>query len=239
MSRTSLLPRPKRSRRWTFVRAYRASFRRLPSDRVRKLRRVTFYSASSRISTKRSWPRHAPSFPAAKPRSRKRSERSREHKSWFSVRRLRARLLTRRKLQPTSPPLMWKQHGLPSERQSPTSPIPRSVHPSAAISIGRCSPAATRLVLIQGRWRVWVTFSLPEDIFVSLRQQAADQGRSLEPEGLRLTLRLPNGSDYPHTGEVDYAASETDVRTGTIPVRLRFPNPDKVILPGQFLTLLD
>src|SRR5690554_206107 len=84
---------------------------------------------------------------------------------------------------------------------------------------------------------IWVTFSLPEDIFVSLRQQAADQGRSLEPEGLRLTLRLPNGSDYPHTGEVDYAASETDVRTGTIPVRLRFPNPDKVILPGQFLTL--
>ena len=84
---------------------------------------------------------------------------------------------------------------------------------------------------------IWVVFSVPEDIFVSLRQEAVAQGEQLDPTGLRLTLRLPNGSDYPHTGEIDYAASEIDPRTGTIPVRIRFPNPDQVLLPGQFLSL--
>src|SRR5690625_2723609 len=84
---------------------------------------------------------------------------------------------------------------------------------------------------------IWVAFSVSEDVFVSLRQQALAQGQELDPTGLRLTLRLPNGSDYPHKGEIDFAASETDPRTGTIPVRLRFPNPNSVLLPGQYLTL--
>lgn len=84
---------------------------------------------------------------------------------------------------------------------------------------------------------IWVAFSVSEDVFVSLRQQAIAEGQELDPSGLRFTLRLPNGSDYPHPGEIDFAASETDARTGTIPVRLRFPNPNSLLLPGQYLTL--
>src|SRR3546814_6403086 len=53
-----------------------------------------------------------------------------------------------------------------------------------------------------------------------------------------LTLRLPNGSEYPHNGRVEYAESEVDPQTGTVAIRLVFPNPDDLLLPNQFVTLL-
>lgn len=82
-----------------------------------------------------------------------------------------------------------------------------------------------------------VVFSVSEGRLVTLRQQRSGSG-AVDVEALRLMLRLPNGSEYPHNGRVEYAESEVDPQTGTVAIRLVFPNPDHLLLPNQFVTLL-
>lgn len=49
-----------------------------------------------------------------------------------------------------------------------------------------------------------------------------------------LELLLADGSLFPHKGSINFADREVDPKTGTILVQASFPNPDKVIRPGQF-----
>jgi membrane fusion protein (multidrug efflux system) len=51
-------------------------------------------------------------------------------------------------------------------------------------------------------------------------------------------LRLSNGRDYPGKGEIEFAGNEFDPRTGTLPIRASFANPDAVLVPGQFVTVV-
>src|SRR3546814_5711475 len=64
-----------------------------------------------------------------------------------------------------------------------------------------------------------VVFSVSEGRLVTLRQQRRGGG-AVDVEALHLTLRLPNGSEYPHNGRVEYAESEVDPQTGTVAIRL-------------------
>jgi membrane fusion protein (multidrug efflux system) len=84
---------------------------------------------------------------------------------------------------------------------------------------------------------VRVVFSISEGFLVTLRQQEA-QGGAIDPATLRLTLRLPNGTDYPERGAIEFVASEVDRQTGTVAVRATFPNPDRLLVPNQFVTLV-
>ena len=51
-------------------------------------------------------------------------------------------------------------------------------------------------------------------------------------------LVLPTGKTYDHKGKVAFADNQVDTSTGTIPIYADFPNPDRVLLPGQFVTAL-
>jgi RND family efflux transporter MFP subunit len=48
---------------------------------------------------------------------------------------------------------------------------------------------------------------------------------------------LSNEKGYPHEGHVDFRDLGLNPDTGTILVRARFPNPDRVLLPGLFVRL--
>lgn len=50
-------------------------------------------------------------------------------------------------------------------------------------------------------------------------------------------LKLSNGATYPYHGQVGFVDNRVDVETGTITVRLNFPNPDLLLLPGQYVTV--
>ncbi len=50
-------------------------------------------------------------------------------------------------------------------------------------------------------------------------------------------LKLSNGATYPYLGQVGFVDNRVDVETGTITVRLNFPNPDLLLLPGQYVTI--
>ncbi len=52
------------------------------------------------------------------------------------------------------------------------------------------------------------------------------------PRQVRLTLS--GGSEYPEAGKVDFIDNRVDPKTATITVRAVVPNPDKILIPGQY-----
>lgn len=58
-----------------------------------------------------------------------------------------------------------------------------------------------------------------------------DSTRSWQPT---VTITLPDNTSYEQKGLVDFAAPQVNPKTGTFSVRAEMPNPDHVLLPGQF-----
>jgi membrane fusion protein, multidrug efflux system len=63
------------------------------------------------------------------------------------------------------------------------------------------------------------------------------QGRALIQPGspLQVQVTLPNGSLLPRVGRLNFVAPSLDATTGTQEFRAQFRNPDRVLLPGQFV----
>lgn len=64
---------------------------------------------------------------------------------------------------------------------------------------------------------------------VNIGQQ--DSSRQWQPY---VTVTLADGTEYPYRGPVDFADPQVDPKTGTFSVRAEMPNPDRVLLPGEF-----
>ncbi len=73
---------------------------------------------------------------------------------------------------------------------------------------------------------IWVRFSFSEFEYTQLRNA---------PRGSQVRLILPDGKPYPAPGRVNFTASTVDTRLGTVQLRAEFPNPGRVLLPGQFV----
>lgn len=58
-----------------------------------------------------------------------------------------------------------------------------------------------------------------------------DSTRSWQPI---VTITLADNSEYPYKGLVDFADPQVNPKTGTFSVRAEMPNPNRVLLPGQF-----
>lgn len=58
-----------------------------------------------------------------------------------------------------------------------------------------------------------------------------DSKRDWEPY---VTITLADGKVYPFKGLVDFADPQVDPKTGTFGVRAEMPNPDRILLPGEF-----
>lgn len=61
-----------------------------------------------------------------------------------------------------------------------------------------------------------------------------DSTRSWQPT---VEITLPDNSVYPYKGIVDFAEPQVNPKTGTFSVRAEMPNPDRVLLPGQFTSV--
>ena len=84
---------------------------------------------------------------------------------------------------------------------------------------------------------IYVTFSVTEKDLISAKQRMLEEGIDLK-EKLIPSLRLPNGTIYGIKGKLDFVDNEVDPTTGTVAARCVFENPDKLILPGQFVTVV-
>ncbi len=64
------------------------------------------------------------------------------------------------------------------------------------------------------------------------RREGAQNNASPKLGGIQLTLG--DGSVYPHTGRVNVVDRAVDPTTGTLGVQIEFPNPSRVLRPGQY-----
>lgn len=51
----------------------------------------------------------------------------------------------------------------------------------------------------------------------------------------QVTLKLADGEIYPETGLLTAAEPQVDMQTGVVVLRMQFPNPDKLLLPGTYV----
>ena len=79
-----------------------------------------------------------------------------------------------------------------------------------------------------------MTFSVTERDYLSYLEAVKDG----TAEAFKPKIRLVTGRMYDDEGEIDFYGTEVDPTTGTIPFRATFPNPDGVLLPGQFVTVV-
>lgn len=82
-----------------------------------------------------------------------------------------------------------------------------------------------------------------DPVYVDVTQSAADLLRwrsgaaAAELEGVdqTVTLTLADGSEYGHTGRIAAAEPHVNEQTGVVLLRLTFPNPDRLLLPGMYV----
>ena len=76
---------------------------------------------------------------------------------------------------------------------------------------------------------IWVRFSLSDSELATLGGHA-NAGNVSD-----VSLILPDGSEYPQKGKLNFTASEINPSLGTQELRATFENKDKSLLPGQFV----
>jgi len=80
-----------------------------------------------------------------------------------------------------------------------------------------------------------VRFSISEREYLIFARGADDAfDRRRDEDRIKLTLLLADGSEFPQKGVPAGSAQSIDPETGTYTVEALFPNPDKILLPGQF-----
>lgn len=82
---------------------------------------------------------------------------------------------------------------------------------------------------------VHVRFALPENDANIRRAAREGMVRADQEQNVSARLILADGSEYDLDGRIDFTASTLDPRTGTVSARAVFPNPEHVIVPGQFV----
>ncbi len=86
---------------------------------------------------------------------------------------------------------------------------------------------------------MWVSFPISERDYLRLEEKVAAGRRSGQGiSQLVPTIRLVDGSAFPYKGHIDFQDNRVDRGTGTIMLRATFPNPQLLLRPGQFVTVV-
>jgi membrane fusion protein (multidrug efflux system) len=117
--------------------------------------------------------------------------------------------------------------------RSPITGIIGKVNVDRGNLVGKAEP--TLLTTVSSVHPIYVDFSVGEADYLRMARRVKLDPRGRVQEGqFRLELFLTDDRPFPHKGRVVFVDRAVDARTGTIAVRAEFPNPDKIIRPGQF-----
>lgn len=96
--------------------------------------------------------------------------------------------------------------------------------------------AATLMTTIQQIDPMYVDLQQSSSEGLALRREiAAGRVRMEGVDAARVSLQLEDGSTYSRSGTFEFAGVTVDQATGSVTLRARFPNPDKLLLPGMFV----
>ena len=99
----------------------------------------------------------------------------------------------------------------------------------ALASAGQTGPLAVISVLDP----MYVNIQESSNDLMALRSQLANGGAA--PLTTPVRLKLDDGSFYAYQGKLEFSEVTVDPATGTVTLRVRFPNPQGLLLPGMFV----
>jgi membrane fusion protein, multidrug efflux system len=106
---------------------------------------------------------------------------------------------------------------------------------AANVDVGNLvSPSTGTLATIVSMDPIYVTFYVSNRDLLAARKAGVVKGAK---SPLTPYLTLSDGSAYAHPGKLNYLGVQVDQSTDTIEVRAEFPNPDYVLIPGQFVNV--
>ena len=83
-----------------------------------------------------------------------------------------------------------------------------------------------------------VRFTISEQEFLRIFREVSSGSSALKGTGDSISLKLSDGIMYPYIGKLSFADREIDPTTGAITFEAAFPNPDKMLRPGQYVKVL-
>jgi membrane fusion protein (multidrug efflux system) len=94
----------------------------------------------------------------------------------------------------------------------------------------------TALATVQQLEPVYVDVTQPITTLLRLRREA-DAGLLKQNAAgkTQVTLRLEDGTAYPHPGTLEFSEVTVDTGTGSVTLRALMPNPERLLLPGMFV----
>lgn len=96
--------------------------------------------------------------------------------------------------------------------------------------------AATLMTTIQQIDPMYVDLQQSSSEGLALRREiAAGRVRMEGVDAAKVSLQLEDGSTYSRSGTFEFSGVTVDQATGSVTLRARFPNPDKLLLPGMFV----
>lgn len=110
----------------------------------------------------------------------------------------------------------------------------------SAASVGELvTPQSDPLARLVELDPIYANFSVSErDVIAAKRKLRAAGSGDAELASLEVRLRLPEGSMYEHVGRLDFIDNVVDGKTGTVVLRARFDNPDKLLVPGLYVSTM-
>ncbi|TCR97906.1 efflux RND transporter periplasmic adaptor subunit [Rhizobium sp. BK418] len=110
---------------------------------------------------------------------------------------------------------------------------------AAQLSVGSfVSGSSTVLARVVAMDPIRVVFSVSDRSILELRANRGNIGKEELAGSYKPSLRLSNGQAYAEPGKIEFFGNEIDPATGTLAVRALFSNPDSLLVPGQFVTVV-
>jgi len=100
------------------------------------------------------------------------------------------------------------------------------------VRVGSLLEEGELLTTLSDNSQLWVYFNVPEAEYLEYAQ------RLRRDSVIKVRLRMANGQLFPYEGVITAIEAEFDNKTGNIPFRATFPNPERLLRHGETGTIL-
>jgi multidrug efflux system membrane fusion protein len=100
------------------------------------------------------------------------------------------------------------------------------VHPGNVVKAN----ADTPMVVIEQMDPIYVSFSVPEQRLLEIKRRQAEGNLDVE-------AAIPDSGSHAVSGRLSFIDNSVDNQTGTVFLKATFSNPERILWPGQFVTV--
>jgi len=118
-----------------------------------------------------------------------------------------------------------------------TAPIAGRIGVAAITKGNLVSTSTGTLATIVQLDPIRVVFSVDASSLTTAEQQRGSSADELTKEFLP-KIQFSNGTMYDQEGQLSFVSNQVDAATGRIPIYAKFPNPKKLLLPGQYVSVV-